>query len=118
MWAYKYTEPSLDENDRIRDTAVRDSLFAEHERLGEEVLSATYSWIAAATAQDKAGFAACEVKRAALTEQLRIHYWKLDPYLRARTLWDRTGAINDFYSQPSSEPLSRTGGSLAEMTIS
>jgi len=112
MWAYTYAEPSLDENDKIRDTVTRDALFTKHERLGEELLGATYSWIAAVTTQDKAGFTACKAKRANLIEQLRIHYWKLDPYLRARTLWDRAGTIRNFYSQPIDEPLTKIEGSL------
>jgi hypothetical protein len=81
--------------------------------LGEEVLVTTYSWIAATTAQDEAEITACEARRAALIERLRIHYWRLDPYLRARTLWDRAGAIKDFCSHPSREP-TETEGSVEE----
>jgi hypothetical protein len=94
VWTYKYCEPRLDENDKMKDTATRDILLAEQQRLGEELLDATTAWIAANNAKDKAETTACEDRRAALIEQLRFNYWKLDPYLRARVLLDRTGGIN------------------------
>jgi hypothetical protein len=34
-------------------------------------------------------------ERDTLAEQLRSNYWKLDPYVRARTLYDRIGLIEE-----------------------
>lgn len=46
-------------------------------------------------------------KRAELTHRLRAGYWQLDPYLRAKTLYDRLGVIGeggkvDFYDAAAS----------------
>jgi len=45
-------------------------------------------------------------QRAQIKEQLNENYWKLDPYLRARSHYDRTGVLGqggklDFYPQTS-----------------
>ena len=36
-----------------------------------------------------------EQRRGEVAERLRIGYWKLDPYIRARSLYDRTGVIRN-----------------------
>jgi hypothetical protein len=34
-------------------------------------------------------------KRNSVASELNANYWKLDPYIRARTLYDRTGEIGE-----------------------
>ena len=43
--------------------------------------------------QGSANDAELMTKRNTLAEQLRKGYWQLDPYLRARSLYDRQGMI-------------------------
>jgi hypothetical protein len=34
-------------------------------------------------------------ERDAIADELNGNYWKLDPYIRARTIYDRVGAIGE-----------------------
>lgn len=102
-WTYKYSEPSLDENDIMKDTATRDVLLAERQKLADDLLLATSAWIAATTAKDDAEIAIYKEQRAINIKRLHSNYWQLDPYLRARTVLDRTGAFNDHRCHSSEE---------------
>ncbi|MCJ1250275.1 hypothetical protein MMC30_007501 [Trapelia coarctata] len=86
-WSYKYIEPSPAENDVMNDTATRDKLLEERANTVKEFETATQEWI-----QNSAAPPVLQ-KRSALAEQLRTGYWKLDPYVRARTVYDRNGLI-------------------------
>ncbi|MCJ1256366.1 hypothetical protein MMC24_004187 [Lignoscripta atroalba] len=89
-WTYRYEEPRSGENDKLLDDATRQSLLDERASTIKEFESTTQDWIQGASA-DKA----LQQKRDALAERLRAGYWRLDPYVRARTLYDRTGMINE-----------------------
>ncbi|KFY65480.1 hypothetical protein V496_02537 [Pseudogymnoascus sp. VKM F-4515 (FW-2607)] len=104
-WTYKYSEPSLDENDIMNDTATRDVLLTERQKLADDLLLATSAWIAATTAKDDAEIAIYKEQRAANIKRLHSNYWQLDPYLRARTVLDRTGALKDHRCHSSEESL-------------
>jgi hypothetical protein len=97
-WSYTYVEPVPGENDTMKDVATRDKLQAEREKLVEAWEKATLEWI---EGKDGDGIKA---RRTELAAKLREDYWRLDPYLRARTLFDRTGVIGkggkvDFYPE-------------------
>jgi hypothetical protein len=84
QFEYKYVEPVSGENDLIKDTATRDKIQEERNGMVERFEEFTKQWIAGedVTAQ-----------RDAVANELNENYWKLDPYIRARTLYDRIGAI-------------------------
>lgn len=90
---YKYIEPEPDENAKMEDTATRDALIARRQELCKEFQTATFAWIAATSKGDKETAAAQKEKRADLTEKIRKGYWELDPYVRARSYYDRAGVI-------------------------
>ncbi|KAL2009770.1 hypothetical protein VTN00DRAFT_5577 [Thermoascus crustaceus] len=90
---YKYIEPQLDENAKMEDTARRDELVAKRQALCKEFQTATFAWIAATSKGDTEAVAVEKAKRADLTEKIRKGYWELDPYVRARSYYDRTGVI-------------------------
>ena len=99
-WKYSYVEPVPGENDRLADTATRDKLLQERSEVVREYEELTKAWLK----HDPSTPDAIDVqrKRDQVAETLRTGYWKLDPYVRARTLYDRTGVINeggriDFY---------------------
>ena len=101
-WEYKFVEPIPGENDKMKDTETRDRLLAARELLIREYEQATVQWI-----QNPEGDAATEIKakRNALAAQLRTDYFVLDPYIRARSWYDRTGVLQpggtlEFYAQP------------------
>ncbi|KAF4234481.1 hypothetical protein CNMCM6805_008582 [Aspergillus fumigatiaffinis] len=105
-WEYKYVECEPDENKPMEESAKRDQLLAERRELGKEIQDATISWIAASSKGDKDAVATTKDKRKDLIERLREQYWQLDPYVRARSLYDRLNVIQgngkiDFYSAES-----------------
>lgn len=89
-WEYRYIEPLDGENRLMADTATRDRLLETRRGLVEEYERATQSWAQSATPAEAQGHQAA---RATTAERLRTNYWELDPYLRARSLYDRLGMI-------------------------
>lgn len=105
-YTYSYVEPSPGENARMADTATRDKLQAEREEIAKKYEEATLEWCERAA--DKEDVKDVVQRRADLAEQLRANYWRLDPYLRARSLYDRLGVLGeqgalDFYPKKKVE---------------
>lgn len=94
-WSYEYVEPTSTENSKMDDTTTRDALKGERQAIGEEFLAVTSGWISATKSKDARKLQSSESKRAYLAERLRVNHWKLDPYVRARLLLDRTKVIQD-----------------------
>ena len=86
-WEYQYIEPVAGENDIMKDTATRDKILEERGVMVQRFENATKEWIA--------GDETKAAERDAIADELNASYWKLDPYVRARTLYDRIGAIGD-----------------------
>ena len=107
-WSYEYIEPVEGENSAMSDTASRDRILAERKELVSSYESETLRW---AHSQDGGE------GRARLAERLAENYWKLDPYIRARSVYDRTGILGaagklDFY--PSASDGTAASGKGAE----
>jgi len=99
-WEYKYVEPIPGENDKMKDTQTRDRMLAEREELVKKFEQATREWIRQPEGEQGKQLKA---EREKIAKLLREDYWRLDPYIRARTLYDRQGAIQtggktDWYS--------------------
>jgi hypothetical protein len=104
-WEYKFVEPIPGENDRMKDVVTRDRLLAARESLVKEFEGATLQWIQNPEAEKAADVKA---RRTELAAQLREDYWGIDPYVRARSLYDRTGVLLpggkiNFYPQTEAE---------------
>ncbi|EAQ83340.1 hypothetical protein CHGG_09744 [Chaetomium globosum CBS 148.51] len=102
-WTYEYVEPAEGENAKLADTETRDRLLAAREGLVKEYEAATLDWIASAADKDKA--AEVKARRNALAAKLREDYWNVDPYIRARSYYDRIGVLLpggklDWYPEP------------------
>jgi hypothetical protein len=89
-WSYKYIEPAPNENSIMQDTATRDKLVSERETIVKAYEKATLEWIDHDAAPEAL---AIKERRHALAAGLREDYWRLDPYVRARSLYDRYGVI-------------------------
>lgn len=83
-WEYKYIEPTADENASMTDTAGKEKLLQERQAAVTEYEARTFDWI---HGQDT------NARREQIAQQLRDNYWRLDPIIRARSLYDRTGMI-------------------------
>ena len=90
-WTYTYVEPTEDENALMRDTATRDQMLAERAKLYREYEQATLEWLR--IAEEGGDQTEIKKKRDEIAEKLRVDYWKIDPYLRARSYYDRIGVL-------------------------
>lgn len=90
-WEYKYIEPVPGENDRLGDEDKRAIIQTERSNIVTEFEQATVSWTR--LTKDSAEAKEKNEERAEIAELLRQNYWKLDPYVRARTLYHRAGVI-------------------------
>ncbi|RKF55823.1 CRAL-TRIO domain-containing protein C3H8.02 [Erysiphe neolycopersici] len=108
-WEYQYVEPILGENDIMNDTNTRDQLLREREKIVKEYEDTTREWIQANSTDRPVIYK----KRLDIANSLRDNYWKLDPYLRARTYYDRIGVIKpggaiNHYPQKTQETESKS----------
>lgn len=108
-WEYKYLEPQPNENALMNDTATRDRLLQQRATTVSEFEAATQEWV-----QGSATDSDLKSKRNAIAEKLRIGYWELDPYIRARSLYDRNGVIGpqgriEFYPSATNKAAPVTG---------
>lgn len=107
-WVYKYVEPVAGENDKMKDTTTRDGLLAAREQLYKDYEEATLKWI------NSPEDASVKAQRNSIASKLRADYWVLDPYVRARSLYDRTGWILgdkvDPYPTTTSEKITAAAG--------
>ncbi|KHO01143.1 CRAL/TRIO domain protein [Metarhizium album ARSEF 1941] len=89
-WKLEFEEPIEGENDLMKDTKTRDRLLGEREALYAQYEAATRRWITHATGEEAE---ADKAERNQIATKLRDGYWQLDPYVRARSLYDRQGVI-------------------------
>lgn len=94
-YEYQYIEPQPNENDAMKDTAKRDEVLAKAKQYYKELQDATQSWVVAVSKGDnnKEEVDSLKAKRAELIEKTGKTYWEMDPYIRARSLYDRTGVL-------------------------
>ncbi|CAP93308.1 hypothetical protein E8E15_006354 [Penicillium rubens] len=96
-WTYKYDEPVEDENAVMKDTTTRDSIMYDRMMIGIRMIGATAAWISASSQSDgKEEVSKVEdlkSRRNAVIDEFRVNYWKLDPYIRARSFIDRNGML-------------------------
>lgn len=92
-WEYKYPELKNGENQAMEDTAKRDELIAQRQELAREMENLTVEWISASNSGDKSNVDSIKEKRSNVIKELGKQYWTLDPYIRARSLYDRNSVI-------------------------
>lgn len=115
-WTYSYVEPAEGENDKLKDAETRERLLAARAGLYREYEEATLEWI-----QNPDGDKAAEIKarRNAIADRLREDYWNVDPYLRARSYYDRIGVLEpggklNWYPETKAEAANGTATSAAK----
>ncbi|RYP73430.1 hypothetical protein DL771_003602 [Monosporascus sp. 5C6A] len=119
-WTYRYVEPAAGENDRMKDAAARDRLLQEREGLYAEYEQKTVAWISEADAEKRTSI---QSSRNQVAKKLRDQYWQLDPYIRARSLYDRLGVIRpggeiDYYPSTSTPAPAVNGAAAPGQTSS
>jgi hypothetical protein len=103
-WSYDFKEPIPGENDIMENEEAKMVLLKERESLSRNYEEVVLEWIGSAPSASRptsspsppssaTADAAIRQRRDETAEQLKINYWKLDPYVRARTIYDRTGEL-------------------------
>ncbi|KAL8953001.1 MAG: hypothetical protein Q9222_001116 [Ikaeria aurantiellina] len=87
---YHYEEPRTGENDKMSDQSTIQRLLTERADVVKEYEKTTQEWIA-----DSVKRTELQKQRNDLADRLRSGYWQLDPCIRARSLYDRTGLIKE-----------------------
>jgi len=82
-YEYSYIEPVEGENQQMLETSRRDELLEERKGLVKYFEDETVAW----TQGEEAG------GRTRLAQRLTENYWRLDPYVRAKSLYDRQGVL-------------------------
>ena len=89
-WQYKYSEPVKGENAAMDDGQTREKLDQERASLSKEYEDVIQDWIADAPPADAD---ALRKRRDETAARIRKNYWSLDPFVRARSIYDRTGEL-------------------------
>ena len=91
-WEFKYIEPTQGENDRMQ-SEKKDDARKEREELVGRFEKLTLEWAAVDPASEEGKEK--EAARTALAGELGESFWRLDPYVRARTYYHRAGVIDE-----------------------
>lgn len=86
-WELQYIEPVIGENVLMKDVETKKKIQSERDRIADEYEKATIAWIEDSASED------ARKKRSDLRTSLKENYWKLDPYIRSRSYYDRAGII-------------------------
>lgn len=96
-WSYTYTPPQSGENESLSDRMTRKQLYCERAQLADIFKDLTRRWIRAANELKHKGeiedIATLKALRDSCADEIRANYWRLDPFIRARSLYDRWGVI-------------------------
>jgi hypothetical protein len=88
-WTYEYVEPVAGEDKLLSDNEAKASVLEKRAALSKAYEEATVKWIEAKQLTPD-----ISNSRDDLAKQLAANYWELDPYVRSRTFYDRTGVIS------------------------
>jgi hypothetical protein len=91
-YSYEYIEPVPGENALMDDEGSKKVLLEERKALALRYEDAIKDWI---NAESNEGGAWAELRknRDEVAAELKTNYWKLDPYIRARSIYDRNGEM-------------------------
>ena len=84
QWRYEYVEPREGENDAMSDSAAQEKVQSERTELVKSYEHEVSAWCNGEGSGEG---------RMRLAQRLSENYWKLDPYVRARSLYDRTNVL-------------------------
>ncbi|KAF2857627.1 CRAL/TRIO domain-containing protein [Piedraia hortae CBS 480.64] len=85
QFTYSYVEPNPGEDDQMRDADTKAKIEADRAALVTRFEDETKRWIA--------GDDAVQSERQTTATAMKDNYWRLDPYVRARSLYDRLGIL-------------------------
>ncbi|CCH44796.1 hypothetical protein BN7_4364 [Wickerhamomyces ciferrii] len=87
----EYVEPVEGEDELLNDKSTRDQLKSQRKEIITKFIEATVNWIESNSDEESKKFLNEKIE---LGHQLSINYAQLDPYIRARSVFDRIGMID------------------------
>lgn len=89
---YKYIRAQPGENKRLEDTETKEKLVAEWKETFWKFEALTREWIAVGTPEAKSARTEAEIEaeREQVAKDLRVAFFKMDPYIRARNMFHRS----------------------------
>ncbi|KAF8918009.1 hypothetical protein BGZ58_004966, partial [Dissophora ornata] len=90
QYEYKYIPAVSDENERMKDTETRERLLEEWKAILWKFEALTREWIDCNKKEGSRTETVIEQERLELTKELRVAYFKLDPYIRSRNMYHRS----------------------------
>ncbi|KAI0903405.1 CRAL/TRIO domain-containing protein [Ustulina deusta] len=90
-WEYEYVEPVEGENAKLTELEKRAEIQQERNELIGEFELQTIEWVSLAA--DHSIEKEKTLRRSEVADRLSENYWKLDPYIRARTCFHRLGMV-------------------------
>lgn len=117
-WEYTYVPPVAGENALMSDTEGRDKVLAARQGIVSQLEEKTKQWIKEGPSDEERK--ALQEERMKLADELRKNYWEIDPYIRSKSFYDRTGVLSkdgrvDYY--PSSAPVEEVEKKLETTTL-
>ena len=119
-WEWKYPEPLVEgdrvvENKKMEDVEGRERLQQERKGVVRDYERETQKWISAGAEAGTEGdkeLKKIEQARNELADKLAENYWRLDPFIRQRTVYDRLGMIGErgrlnFYPSAAGKEIQR-----------
>lgn len=91
-WQYTYIEPKHGENEYLGDGEKEAEIRAERDELARQFERLTLEWAGVDHQSDEGKKKDEERQKAA--HEIQENYWKLDPYIRARTYYHRAGTLD------------------------
>ena len=91
-YSYEYIEPVPGENDSLKNTGKRQKLEDERRELAKEYEESIKEWATLETT-DTTGWDRMRARRDDIAKRLGVNYWALDPFVRAKSLYDRNGQM-------------------------
>ncbi|KAI0148710.1 CRAL/TRIO domain-containing protein [Xylariaceae sp. FL1272] len=93
QYEYEYIKPVPGENAKLEEHEEREKIKSERQQLIHDLEVKTTEW--ASLEPNSAAVTEVALDRTKLAAQLSEVYWKLDPYIRAKTLNSRAGIVID-----------------------
>ncbi|KAI1309566.1 CRAL/TRIO domain-containing protein [Xylaria venustula] len=92
-WEYEYVEPVEGENARLYESEKKAEIQNERNELIGDFELRTVEWVSSEA--ESSAEKEKESLRTEAADHLTKNYWKLDPYIRARTYFHRLGMVRD-----------------------
>ncbi|KAF9900044.1 hypothetical protein EC991_007960 [Linnemannia zychae] len=90
QFTYQYIPVQAGENDRMKDSETKERLLEEWKAIMWKFEALTREWIDCKKVEGARAEDVIENERSALAKELRVAYFKLDPYIRSRNLYHRS----------------------------